>query len=352
MTSNRRTFLRSGIIAASASVLVGLQGCGLKSKGRLIGGYQKPDGSYGISAINTDGDLLWDIPTQTRVHGLSIHPHQAIGAIAARRPGSYIILFDPDSGTKLQELACPSDYFLEGHLEFTEEQLWSTAAQKSSSQGALLCWNLNDYRTSPEIRPLPGLGPHQVIRGETGQLWVALGGWQTRDREVLNSQSFKSSLLGYDFKNETFHQAGNPEDSLSIRHLAYNNGDLFAAMQYPDPHPSSEALIYKYSNQGWTALKAPHLGWQGFKGYIASLAANDQLLVATSPQGHRLGVWDRNSLEPLVNEKMLDVAGATNLDDQLYVSSGTGLTANPVRPSGKKRTGIHWDNHWISYTPA
>jgi len=358
MAINRRQLCGLGISALSASLLTGFQGCSTTpgSNNRLIGGYQKPGRQFGVGAISSNSalgyELAWDLPTQGRVHGLTIHNKQPLGAVAARRPGHFLVVFDPQTGTRISQLNCPDAFFLEGHAEFSEQRLWATATSKQDASGYLLGWDLSNLNKQPEPISLAGIGPHQVIRGDTNQLWIAMGGWHTQNRKILNADNFESFLLSLNLETGAIQTILKPSRELSMRHIAYSNGELYAGMQYPIPHRSHQALVYHLKNERWQAVEAPLSGWQAFNGYIASIAVSKQTLVATSPQGHQIGVWDRKNLISKSVKTMLDVAGAANIDESLIVSSGTGLISDISDAANDLKSPFHWDNHWIGYQQA
>jgi hypothetical protein len=348
---SRRHFLRCSSGLAGAAFLGALQGCKIGPDTLLIGGYQSPGASFGVGAIDVTGVTRWKLASPARVHGPSLEPNLKIGAVAARRPGYFIQVFSAESGTLLEEIQPPKGIFFEGHVEFSGNRLWATAAREKTCEALLLSWDLASLLSPPDLRLLPGIGPHQILNHHE-RLWLAVGGWKTENRVVTNADNFESFLLEVNPNSGTINNHGNPAPGLSLRHLGAHQGQIYAGMQYATPGPSDHPLVYQFDSNTWTALATPSSGWEIFIGYIASVAVNANQIMATSPQGHYIGLWDRHSLHSINTEKVLDASAAIDVGDTLKAASGVGVMVDANNLSVRTRTDFHWDNHWASYTPA
>lgn len=348
---SRRHLLKASSGLAAASFMGALHGCHFSPNAILVGGFQAPGATYGVGAIDIDGNTLWHVRSPARVHGPAIDSKLQIGAIAARRPGDFIQVFSAESGTLLKTISRPEGLFFEGHVEFAANRLWATAAREGDCEALLLSWDLNQLSGEPVILQLPGIGPHQVLQ-DMDRLWLAVGGWQTRNRVVTNAESFESFLLEISPYSKEIKNHGNPAPGLSLRHLAIHNGEIYAGMQYASPGPSDHPLVYRYTNGTWSALGTPNQGWHVFDGYIASVAANENQIMATSPQGHHVGLWERASLQSIQVEQILDASAAINAGEKLKAASGVGVIMDAENLSMRTQTEFHWDNHWASYIPS
>ncbi len=348
---SRRHFLKASAGLTSTSLFGALQGCNLEPNTLLIGGYQTSGKNYGVGAIDVNGNTQWQLKAPERVHGPCIDAKLNLGAVAARRPGNFIQVFSAESGSLVEQIPRPEGVFFEGHVEFSADRLWATAAKETTCEALLLSWQLDQFTSPPDILSLPGIGPHQVLN-HAGGLWLAIGGWITDDRRVTNAGNFESFLLEIDPYSGQINTLDNPSPGLSLRHLAARGDAIYAGMQYAEPRPSAQPLVYRHKNRNWSALAEPQRGWEIFDGYIASVAVNQSQIMATSPQGHHVGLWDRITLESLETEKILDVSAAISADNQLIAASGVGVMMDAKNLSRRIPTEFHWDNHWISYTPS
>lgn len=347
--ATRRELLKIASISGIAGAPV-LTGCTAKPNTQLIGGYRKQGDSFGVACIHSDAELVWQFECAGRVHDIAIEPDLNLGAVAARRPGTFLQLFSALDGTKLDKISVPAGYQFEGHLSFMDQELWATASDVLSSKGILIRYRLDNLH-SPEILALPGLGPHQILKRNPHEFWVAIGGWHTSNREVLNAESFESLLALVNISTNRIQTWKSPDPALGIRHLGVHEDQLVVGLQYANPKPSSAALVYKFDDENeWVPLATPLKGWEIFNGYIASVAISENWIAATSPRGHQVGLWQEGGQNFSGNYSLLDAAGTTVVNDEIWISSGTGQISQS-RATSKQLSAVHWDNHWTSFNP-
>lgn len=352
---NRRTFLGwSGTGLAATQ----LSGCSFGDQPvRLYGGYRDHGNKFGTACIDQSGELIWKLQTPARVHEVCLSSDLSLGAVVARRPGDFIQLFNPATGTAVDQIKAPQDLIFEGHALFRESdagqiELWATASPLATSESILLKYSLANLGAEPEKIPIEGLGPHQMLLDGSlsaegsSNIVIAVGGWKSEGRTILNADSFESGLVFLQPETGTQHFVASPSSRLSARHLAFNGTDLWVGMQLADPAPTEDVLLYRYSKeQGWQAAEAPEQGWRGFNGYMGSVAVADQEVVATSPQGHMFGRWNLEG-RSISATSSLDIAGAAKIGGDWWLSSGVG----EVRTADKQMvSGIFWDNHWVGH---
>ncbi len=347
MAIDRRQFLQLAPLALGLSA--GLTSCG-GAKGRLVGGYRTRSETYGVAAIHTDGRTLWQSTQAGRLHEILPQPERGVVAAVARRPGYFISLLDLDSGAPLAQIQPPDGLLLEGHGLWQDDLLWVCAAEQSTASGWLLGYEPFGGRPQVPVArlALPGLGPHQLV-AQQDQLVVALGGWQTRGRDVLNADNFASALAWVHPASGAMRLQPSPHADLSLRHLARDGEHIWAGLQYANPYASTTPLVYRTQGDNWQAVATPTGGWELFSGYIGSLALANNELVATSPQGHRYGRWDSRSGACLESTSALDICAAAASADDWFIGSGTGAMRDAN--SGWQQTNFFWDNHW-SWLPG
>ena len=363
MSISRRQFFKLNGAGLLASQLAACE-LGGSSPARLYGGYRGYGNTFGTACIDQSGELLWKLETPARLHEVCLSQDLSIGATVARRPGYFIQLFSPADGQALGQLEIPRGLIFEGHALFRtnplgQTELWASASQVDSSQALLLNYPLDIQSSTaagpkvvtpktPEQISIPGLGPHQILQTQDkSKLVIAIGGWQSEGRTVLNPDSFESGLVFFDFEAKTSNFVPMEDTDLSARHLSSDGQNLWVGMQLADPAPSHHSLLYRYSQQqGWQALEEPESGWQGFNGYIGSVTLSKTEVLATSPQGHIYGRWDHTG-QSIATQNALDISGATSINGQWWLSSGVGELSH----AGKiLNSGVFWDNHWVGHT--
>lgn len=346
---HRRNFLRYSGSALAAAQLVGCSNNAPEV--RLYGGYRSYANTYGIACIDQSGNEIWKLPTPDRVHEVCLSEDLSLGAVVARRPGDFILLFDPATGLLIEQIKAPHGLIYEGHALFRTSntgqlQLWATASPLQTSTSILLKYDLQNLARQPENISITGLGPHQMLLKESGQMVIAVGGWQSHGRTILNADTFESGLSFFDPEGGKESFVPVPNSRLSARHMDTQESELWVGMQLADPAPTEETLVYRYSSaNGWLPAKAPKQGWQAFNGYIGSVAATTEEVVVTSPQGHVFSRWSPNGEAIQINNS-LDIAAAVSIDNNWWLGSGLG----EIYMNNKKiSSGIFWDNHWIGH---
>jgi hypothetical protein len=327
-------------------LLLALGGGDIAASGMLIGGYRSRDNRFGVAAVHPNGQRIWSHVLPGRLHEMAVEPHLQQVAAFARRPGKFIALLDSAQGHLLGQIDVPEGFVFEGHGLWQDAWLWATAATENGA-AHLLAYDLS-AGYAPGLKPsriiaLPGIGPHQVL-ALGGSLVVALGGWRTNDREILNAEDFESALAWVDLHSGETRLLASPDPQLSVRHLATDGETIWAGLQYANPHAGDAALIYQTTGSGWQALPAPEPGWKIFSGYIGSLAQVHDELLATSPRGHRFGRWNLPRGRCVETASVLDVCPVAAGNHQWFVGSGTGALRSAH--SDWHASDFFWDNHW------
>jgi hypothetical protein len=96
------------------------------------------------------------------------------------------------------------------------------------------------------------------------------------------------------------------------------------------------------------SLNAEPEQWARFNHYIASIAASDEWILATSPRGNCYGIWSKETRELVELSYLADASGVVLLAHEFRLSSGAGGVISQSKPHDKStlQSGIQWDNHW------
>ena len=358
----RRSLLKAALLGAAVPVLPfgcssttahskrdpALIGCALQSKHKYL-------------AVVAD---KWGKPIQTlaipeRGHGVAIrpninspYPNQAV--VFARRPGSYFMVFDYQTGEQVHLSVKGQNRHYYGHGVFSLDGslLYATEGVSNTSQGVIGVYDaLNGYKKVDEFTGF-GIGPHEVIIMPDGRLAIGVGGVDTDGRTPKNLKTMKPSLSYLSATGELLEQVELADKQLSIRHLAHDGDDtVLCGQQYrgePDEYP---ALLAMHTQGGrLEQLKAEPEQWARFNHYIASIAASDEWIIATSPRGNCYGIWSKQTKELVELSSLTDASGAVFMGEEFRLSSGAGEVVSQTEPSEKTSTQTltQWDNHWSS----
>ncbi len=130
-----------------------------------------------------------------------------------------------------------------------------------------------------------------------GVLAVGVGGVHTNGRKPLNLNTMKPSLCYLSQQGKVLDTLILPDKKLSIRHLAHDGADtVLCGQQYrgePDEYPALIAMHKR--GEEMQLLKAEPEEWARFNHYIASIAATEDWILATSPPGNCYGIWSKQS---------------------------------------------------------
>ncbi|WP_432454260.1 DUF1513 domain-containing protein [Agarivorans sp. QJM3NY_29] len=323
----------------------------------LLLGCSKQALEYQLSAVTLDGAVQYQIPLAARGHEVAVaKPEFDLAACVARRPGKFIVLFNPRHGEILDTLQPPMGMHFYGHASFSEDALrmFVTAGEQDSSEGYVLVYSRSDSATAWQLSarwPLGGLGPHQLLVLPGQRLVVAVGGIHTRGREKLNLATMRPSLIYLNSLNgEQLMRRSLADHQLSIRHLAYSahSDTLWLACQGQDPEAEISSLVYSHHGEGPLVALDPDADYWGlFDRYVGSIACSQGEVLASSPRGAKLGVWSEAQGELSHLVQMDDVCGLAGGETTWVASTGQGQLLGQ-RGSGedwRAQSPLQWDNH-------
>ncbi|WP_428242157.1 DUF1513 domain-containing protein [Gynuella sp.] len=351
MAINRRDFIKVTALAGmSWHTLATSMPSGQQKK--VLGVIKTGGGQWSAICFDlTAGRVTYQIPLPGRAHGSASVVHQ-VAAVVARRPGTFVIVFEPDTGKVIRRITAPQGYVFNGHVVFTDNAMHVSGEKLGSSDGVLFhyereSWSLRD------MVPLDGLGPHEILLHRPDYLLVGIGGLRTAGREILNQDIMQPSLLCVHPGTGEEHWRLAPADHLlSTRHLTLtDSGHAVIAMQYQSDIPQTLPLLaitdrpVDQQPQQLLPFEASDLDWMNFKNYIGSVVSCGHQIVASSPRGHRVGVWDVASRAFLYSDYIPDVCSLVSDGQHWWAGSGIGMIKADDQ-SASLQTGLRWDNHW------
>ncbi|MDP5253516.1 MULTISPECIES: DUF1513 domain-containing protein [unclassified Vibrio] len=310
------------------------------------------NGRRGYQAIVADrqGIPIHRLELPARGHGVA-SAGNGHATVFARRPGDYMMVLDYRTGQMIKMIAASGKRYFYGHgvYSFDQQWLYVTEGEKRTSQGIIGVYSVEQgYRKVAEFSGF-GIGPHEIIQLDDGRLVVGVGGVHTQGRTPLNLDSMSPSLCYLSGEGALLDQQHLADAKLSIRHLAQDGqGAVLCGQQYrgtPDDYPALIA-IHK-AGQPLRTLKARADQWARFNHYIASIAADEHRIIATSPPGNCYGVWDKHTLELLSLHSLADASGVVATKEGFYLSSGSGdVIHQRAATLSRYHSNVLWDNHW------
>ncbi len=354
MATNRRNLLKAGLFISSAQLLPEFALAG-QHVTRYMGCVKDSAGDYAVAVLDNQGKQLAKSPLPGRGHGLALHPNKQLAIAIARRPGTYLMVFDTDTGKQLDLHQSQQNRFYFGHGIFSADGLLYLSEGESGTSNGLI--GIYKYHQKLEkVAELPGLGfgPHELVLHPDGQhLVIAVGGIQTQGRNKINLHTMQPSLVYLNRTTGKVSQRVNlPHHQLSIRHLAVDNSGLVVfGQQYQWDDGETYPLLYSHRLGHQTRPLGGELeDWLRFNDYIGSVAIGKQHIVATSPRGGCYGIWHKNSGQLQGIQNLSDVCGAAlTSNGNIALSSGEGtLLPNANNRKTTLSTQLHWDNHWIA----
>ncbi|GEM74644.1 DUF1513 domain-containing protein [Vibrio sagamiensis] len=356
----RRNLLKAALLGVSVPLIQAAgasmtSGTHTSNVSALIGCAILGRDQFAVIIANEYGQPLSMLPLPERGHGVATNKF-GHAVVFGRRPGSYFMAFDyrTQQVLKLQH-AMPDRYYY-GHGVFSNDGtiLFATEGQSKTSKGIIGVYDVHrQYKKIHEIKGF-GIGPHEIIMQPNGILAVGVGGVHTYGREPLNLDSMEPNLSYLSQDGDVLEQVFMPDKKLSIRHLAHDGGDtILCGQQYrgdPDEYPALIAMHRR--GEGFTLLKAEPEQWARFNHYVASIAATDEWVLATSPPGNCYGIWSKETGQLTELNALPDASGVVTYGNEFRVSSGSGgvIMHSPPYVKRHRSHDIIWDNHWAKIT--
>jgi hypothetical protein len=294
------------------------------------------------------------IALPARGHALLARPRRAdVAYVCARRPGAYLLRFNPATGRLLDRVDVDDDRRFEGHavIDAARNRLLTSESELEHGAGRIGIYDADTLARLGEWST-HGIGPHELIWLERDVLAVANGGILTlpeTGRLKRNLDSMEPSLALLDARDGRLLSAFTlPDRKLSIRHLARAaDGTLGIAMQH---EADGAAPLLALLRDG--RLRIAHTGAalaQRLDGYAASIAACGDRFALACTRGDVVAVWDTAGRHCGV-VPMRKPAGIAGLGNEWLASNEFGelvrIRADDLSVIARSQTSERrWDNH-------
>lgn len=364
MRLNRRALLKASL---AGGISVGLTGCSLlpgKASGQpesYVGAVGLPDGSFGVSAFDRSGIILWQTPVETRCHSGCNRPGRGETVFFERRPGWSFYVFDTTSGTQKHRVDAKAGEHFVGHGVFSADGRWLyvTASLYEQGDGIIAVYDTEQNYRRTDTFYLNGIGPHELTLHPDGEtLVIGLGGILTHpdyDRMKLNLDTMDPALLLMDrHSGKIIGRFKPPHHQQSARHVSVSDsGRVYVAFQYQGPLYETPPLLARLEKGTLRDYRFDEDTQKALANYIASVVAHPEndLVAAASPVGGTAIIF-RGSTGELVNRvSIADCAGIQALaGGDFLVSSGRGKLVQLGAGKATRELAdlpVHWDHHLV-----
>ena len=253
----------------------------------------------GVLAVGRAGVAVascQEVPS--RAHGLAVEPQGTI-LLVARRPGDWLLRFDPRRGAVTHWDWSEGEHVYNGHVIRSGDgrRLFTTETSLATGEGSI---GVRDARSLALLErwPTGGIDPHELVLGPGGVLWVANGGIETRPetgRTKHHLERMDSSLVRLDAGSGRRTDLWRLDDRrLGLRHLAVAaDGTIGVALQadHDDDQARQAAPVLALwdRRRGLRAVSLPP--GVALAGYGGSIAACGGEVAVSCPRAGMVVRW-------------------------------------------------------------
>jgi len=366
----RRHFIRLGTIAITG---LALGACTSRittshvQQPLIYSAFDDDEGHHHFGLLNLQTQQLRSVKMAFRGHDVLQHPTRPNRAILfGRRPETRCCEVDFQT-LETREINISAHRHFYGHGCFSADclHLFTTENDFNRARGVI---GIRDTITFQHLGEFPsyGIGPHDIQLMPDGKtLVIANGGIRTHPdfgRRKLNLNSMCPSLVYIDSESgKKLGQYTLPDPQLSIRHLLITpSGDVGVALQYQGKRLPASLVAWQKQGQALKLLDTPATVIRALNGYMADLAfaPTSNILLATSPRGNQIMVWDTNNERYLKNIPVTEPSGVFFLEQEnsFVISNSAGkimaLDAETLQLTKTfyQNSAVKWDNHMQFYS--
>lgn len=318
-----------------------------------------------LVVLDANGGIKHTLAMPSRAHQITTHIHSPVVAVAARRPGIYLMIVDTQLGKITHQLAPQTGHHFYGHACYSTDgrYLFTTENHIASGDGYVFVRDAHsDYKIVNAFSS-HGIGPHEIKVHPNGKmLIVANGGILTHPdsgRTKLNLDKMSPSLVYMSINDgKLIEKVQLPKhlNQLSIRHIDINQSGLTAiAMQYQGDKLDNVPLvaIHKQGRSLKTLWAPEHINLK-MKHYCGSVCFNQSgsIFAVTSPRGNLLTLWDALDGEYITQFRCADVCGVSKFGTHGFsFSNGLGklytfdMKSSVLNLVQNQNHQLAWDNH-------
>ncbi|MAY01946.1 MAG: twin-arginine translocation pathway signal [Gammaproteobacteria bacterium] len=371
---HRRSFLALAIVAATQPTAVFSQG---QDRPVFLSAASDSDSQHWVKAFSINDnqlEMLYSHRLPERAHAVALHPNQQSFVTLARRPGTFMLIGDVQSGEVLQEVDAVPDRHFYGHGVFSADGEYFYTTENAyddthGDNGRIGVWRYNN--TSGTMQRVDefysyGVGPHELLlMPDQDTLVIANGGIRTHpdsERDKLNIDIMRPNLVYIDRHRGSLleiHSLPAEYHQASIRHIDVNaSAQVAIAMQFEgEPFMRVPLLATHRRGEAIRTLMAPEQVQSRLQQYVGSIRFDHsgRFFVASCPRANLLTFWDAENGEFISQLRARDACGVCAYADGFVFSTGTGRIAyydllnDQLEDIGEEQQlrGLFWDNHLV-----
>ncbi|MFC1750448.1 DUF1513 domain-containing protein [Pseudomonadota bacterium] len=364
---NRRQFLATltaGMLLVPAS---GLAGTKPAPSTLYFSARASKEGRHYVSGFDELGALRFSSELPGRGHALAVQQQLNHVTAVARRPGTYLIVLDGETGETIHALESREGRHFFGHSLYSADGRWFYTSENDieNRRGVIGVRDVhNSYQQVAEF-PSHGIGPHELrLLSDEHTLVVANGGILTlpeTGRNKLNLDTMSPSLTYLNTESGELLEQHKLPQSLhqnSIRHFDVNaNDQVCFAMQYQGNDGSTPQMVGLHSmGENLQLMNAPDTVLQQMRNYCGSVCSDisSHWFAVSSPKGGLVTFWSAKEGKYVGSVNVTDGCGiAAGVENgEFLLSSGRGGVYRYRIGSGRLETleqisnvDARWDNH-------
>jgi len=234
----------------------------------------------------------------TRAHGIAVEEGGTV-LVAARRPGDWLVRFDPRRGELRNWFWSDGEHSFNGHVVRSADgrRLFTTETAIETGEGSVAVRDRDSLSVLARW-PTAGKDPHELVLGPEGGLWVANGGLETRQetgRTKHHLDRMDSSLVRLDAgSGRITGQWRLADPRLGLRHIAVaGDGSLAIALQAehddPEVREAAPVLALWDRRRGLRAVDLPPQ--TQLAGYGGSVAVSADEVAVGCPRAGLVARW-------------------------------------------------------------
>jgi hypothetical protein len=348
---SKRGFLKAAGAGFAASLLPRQADALAKTDAVFAAAFMAKGESYGVALLTAQGQEISRLPLPDRGHDVCFDTTSPRAVAFARRPGTFALVFDTQTGKPVKLIEAAEDRHFFGHGVFSSDGklLYVSENDFDNYAGMIGLYDVRSgYRKIGEF-PAHGMDTHDIQLIEGGRyLAIANGGIKQHPdtgRAKLNIDHMEPSLVIVDLADGRLVEKHDmPDDirQLSTRHMDMDaKGRVWFGCQFEgarNRHPQLLGSFRRGEDVRFIDIPEPVL--KGFDNYVGSVTVNRDagLIAISSPQGGQWAAFYTDTGKLAYEEKIAGVCGLAR-EEKLFVRS----TENGE--FGTAKSELAWDNH-------
>ena len=338
-------------------------GVGSESDVVYVSAAKRASGDYSVLLLRADGSVVREVPLSARGHDIAIHRPSGRVAVFARRPGTYVVVFNLDRPTPPHVFTADEGRHYYGHGAFSSDGrlLYCSENDFVNERGIIGVYEVERaYRKIGEHSSY-GVGPHEIMMLADGKtIAVGNGGLDTvpeAGRVNLNVETMQPSLAFVDAGSGKLiaqHLMKDDLKSLSIRHVTQDATGLvwFGGQWEGDPGATPQLVGSAGPDRELRLLAPTAANTPDLRGYIGSMAVSTdgRIIAASAPKAGHVVYVDTATASVIGKSDLKDVCGIAPEGEENFAStSGFGILRHETPRariiSEAEMKDIAFDNH-------